>query len=276
MYYKDEEEGKYQNKYSFDKKIGFQEKRFYKINEYTKTGINWLYFPSVTTITSLLPNPKLEEFKRNVGVKESEEIARKAAERGTVMHQLLEDFIVEYNKTHNKSLSLQRVQDISPMKFKEMGVSHESISKGRRLFYNFYESNHFLEDFKFISGVEEPMFSLSNGYAGTCDCSYFTGNSIVIRDYKSSSREKTRDEIEAYFMQVAAYMVAYEEMYDLEVAKGQIMISNEKTGLHIFEISRKEKDIYFKNFLQLLKQFNKSFNYEELYEFAASSNKRVD
>ena len=276
MYYKDEEEGKYQNKYSFDKKIGFQEKRFYKINEYTKTGINWLYFQSVTTITSLLPNPKLEEFKRNVGIKESEEIARKAAERGTVMHQLLEDFIVEYNKTHNKSLSLQRVQDISPMKFKEMGVSHESISKGRRLFYNFYESNHFLEDFKFISGVEEPMFSLSNGYAGTCDCSYFTGNSIVIRDYKSSSREKTRDEIEAYFMQVAAYMVAYEEMYDLEVAKGQIMISNEKTGLHIFEISRKEKDIYFKNFLQLLKQFNKSFNYEELYEFAASSNKRVD
>lgn len=276
MYYKDEDQGKYQNKYSYERKFGFEGKRFYKINEYTRTGINWLYFPSVTTVTSLLPNPKLEEFKRNVGLKESEEIARKAAERGTVMHLLLEDFIVEYNKTHNKSLSLQNVQDCSPVKFKELGVSHESISKGRKLFYNFYQSNQFLEDFKFISGVEEPLFSLTHGYAGTCDCSYFTGNSIVIRDYKSSSREKSRDEIEAYFMQVAAYMVAYEEMYDLEVAKGQVMISNEKTGLHIFEINREEKDIYFENFLQLLKQFNESFNYEELYEFAASSNERVD
>jgi hypothetical protein len=269
-----DEPGRYQNKYSFDRKFEFNGIRFYKINEYTKTGINWLYFPSVTTITSLLPNPKLEEFKRNVGLKESEEIARKAAERGTVMHLLLEDFLVEYNKTHNKSASLQIVQDTAPMKFKEMGISHDAISKGRKLFYNFYQSSQFLEDFKFISGVEEPLFSLKNGYAGTCDCSYFTSNSIVIRDYKSSSREKSRDEIEAYFMQIAAYMNAYEEMYDMEVAKGQVMISNEKTGLHTFEITKEEKDIYFQKFLQLLEEFNKSFNYEELYEFAASSNER--
>lgn len=273
MYYKEEDEqGKYQNKYGFDKKFEYNGTRIYKIDEYTKTGINWLYFPSVTTITSLLPNPKLEEFKRNVGLKESEEIARKAAERGTAMHLLLEEFIIEYNRTHNKQASLISVQETSPMKFKQLGLSAEAISKGRKLFYNFYGSNRFLEDFKFISGVEEPLFSLKHGYAGTCDCSYFTGNSIIIRDYKSSSREKTKDEIEAYYMQVAAYMNAYEEMYDLEVAKGQIMISNEKTGLQIFEITHQQKDIYFNKFLELLEEFNKSFNYEELYEFAAGTN----
>jgi hypothetical protein len=272
MYYK-EEEGKYQNKYGFDKKIEYNGNRFYKIDEYCKTGINWLYFPSVTTITSLLPNPKLEEFKKSVGEKQSEEIARKAADRGTVMHILLEEFLVEYNKTHNRSHSLKHVQDSTPLKFKEMSLSPEAISKGRKLFYNFYGSNQFLEDFKFISGVEEPLFSLQHKYAGTCDCSYFTGNSIVIRDYKSSSREKTKDEIESYFMQVAAYMKAYEEMYDLDVAKGQVMISNEKTGLQIFDIGPKERDIYFNKFLKLLEKFNKTFNYEELYEFAASSNK---
>jgi CRISPR/Cas system-associated exonuclease Cas4 (RecB family) len=270
MYYKEEEEtGKYQNKYGFDKKLEFGGARIYKIDEYTKLGINWLYFPSVTTITSLLPNPKLEEFKQKVGIKESEEIARKAADRGTAMHILLEEFIIEYNKTHNRSASLRFVQESTPSKFKELGLSNEAISKGRKLFYNFYDSNRFLEDFKFVSGVEEPLFSVKHGYAGTSDCSYFTHNSIIIRDYKSSGREKTRDEIDAYYMQVAAYMHAYEEMYDLEVAKGQIMISNEKTGLQIFEINNKEKDIYLNRFLELLEQFNQSFNYEELYEFAA-------
>jgi len=272
MYYKDDVE-EYQNKYAYERKFEFEDKRFYQINEYTKRGINWLYYPSVTTVTSLLPNPKLEEFKKKVGIEESKEIARKAAERGTVMHLLLEDFMKQYNKTHNKSASLKTIQDETPIKFKEMGVNNESISKGRKLFYNFYGSNRFLDDFKFISGIEEPLFSLKHGYAGTCDCSYFTGNSIVIRDYKSSSREKEKDEIEAYYMQVAAYMHAYEEMYDLEVAKGQIMISNEKTGLHIFEIDRKDKDIYLDKFLGLLEEFNKSFNYEELYEFAARTNK---
>jgi hypothetical protein len=274
MQQNDKQPDGYQNKYSYEQKIEFNGNRFYKINEYTKKGVNWLYFPSVTTVTSLLPNPKLEEFKKAVGLKESQEIARKAAERGSVMHILLEDFMIEYNRSHNRSAALQSVQGSTPIKFKQMGASHEAISKGRKLFYNFYESNQFLEDFKFISGVEEPLFSLKHGFAGTCDCSYFTSNSIVIRDYKSSSREKTADEIETYFMQVAAYMHAYDEMYDLDVSKGQIMISNEKTGLQIFEITNNERDIYLNRFLELLEQFNKSFNYEELYEFAARTNKQ--
>lgn len=268
----DEASDLYQNKYAFDKKVQFNDKRFYKIDEYTKKGINWLYFPSVTTVTSLLPNPKLLEFKKNVGEKESEEIARKAAERGTVMHMLLEDFMIEYNKTHNKKESLTRVQAQTPIKFKNLNFEHDAIVKGRKLFYNFYDSDKFLSDFKFIAGIEEPVFSLKHGYAGTCDCSYFTGNTTIIVDYKSSSREKTADEIEAYYMQVAAYMEAYQEMYDLEIEKGQIMISNEKTGLHIFEVSMKDKDIYLAKFLKLLEKFNKTINYEELYEYTARTN----
>lgn len=261
----------YQNKYSYETKFGFAGARFYKINEFTENSINNIYLPSVTTITSLLPNEKIEEFKRNVGKEKSEEIARKAAERGTAMHLFLEDFMLHYNTTHNKKESLQVVQESTPQKLREAGIPNEAITKGRKLFYHFYGSNVLLEDFKFVSGIEEPLFSLQHGYAGTCDCTYFTSNSIVLRDYKSSSREKSRDEIEAYFMQVAAYMHAYQEMYDLEVEKAQIMISNERTGLQVFELSSSEKDIYLNNFLQLLKQFNESFNYKELYEFGNNS-----
>lgn len=260
----------YQNKYAYDSKLEFNNHRFYKINEYVKTGINWLYFPSVTTITSLLPNPKLEEFKAAVGIEESKQIASRAADRGTVMHLLLEEFILEYNKTHNRQKSLQHAQEASPIKFKELGLSQDAIAKGRSLFYRFYESPKFLEDFRFLSGTEEVVFSLNNRFAGTADCIYFGNNNIIIRDYKSSSREKSNDEILSYYLQISAYMKAYEEMYDLEIAKGQIMISNGKTGLQIFEVHRDEVDIYFNQFLELLENFNKSINYEELYEFAAS------
>jgi ATP-dependent exoDNAse (exonuclease V) beta subunit len=261
----------YQNKYSYNSKFEFANSRFYKIDEITKDSIGHIYLPSVTTITSLLPNEKIEEFKRNVGKEKSEEIAKKAAQRGTAMHLFLEDFIVNYNATHNKKSSLQHVQENTPLKLKQSGIPEEAIIKGRKLFYNFYNSNLLLEDFKFVSGIEEPLFSLEYGYAGTCDCAYFTSNSIVLRDYKSSSREKSRDEIDAYFMQVAAYMHAYQEMYDLEVEKAQIMICNEKSGLQVFELSSSEKDIYLNDFLQLLKQFNESFNYKELYEFGNNS-----
>lgn len=261
----------YQNKYAYDSRLSFAGSRFYKINEYTENDINHYYLPSVTTITSLLPNEKLEKFIKDVGKERSEEIARKAAERGTAMHLFLEDFMLHYNKTHNRKESLEVVQEITPKKLMADGIPEEAIKKGRRLFYNFYESDLLLENFKFISGVEEVLFSLKHGFAGTCDCTYFTSNSIILRDYKSSSREKQEDEIESYFMQVAAYMVAYQEMYGLEVEKGQIMISNEKSGLHIFELSSSERDIYFARFLTLLKQFNESFNYKELYEFGTGS-----
>lgn len=260
----------YQNKYSYENKLEFNNSRFYKVNEYTKSGINWLYFPSVTTITSLIPNPKLEEFMLSVGLDESKIIAERAANRGTAMHLLLEEFILEYNRTHNKAKALQHTQEVTPLKFKELGLSHEAISKGRKLFYKFYESPRFLEDFKFLSGTEEVLFSLNHRYAGTADCIYFADNNIVIRDYKSSSREKTSDEILSYFIQISAYMKAYEEMYDLEIELGQIMICNEKTGLQIFEVRRDEIDIYFNQFLELLENFNKTINYEEIYEFAIS------
>jgi ATP-dependent exoDNAse (exonuclease V) beta subunit len=256
----------YQNKYLYDGREEIDGKRFYKINEYTRTGLNWLYFPSVTTVTSLLPNPKLEQWKLSVGEEASKSIAKAAADRGTCMHEFLEVFMREYNISHNKNSALQKTQELVPTSLTEKGFSRDTIAKGRKLFYFYYNSPKFLSDFKFISGLEEPLFSLEHKFAGTCDCSYFTENSVIIRDYKSSSREKTEDEIETYFMQVAAYMVAYEEMYEMEVEKSQILICNDKTGLQIFELLRKDRDIYFNGFKVLLNKFHSSFNYEVLYE----------
>lgn len=256
----------YQNKYQYSGREEHFGKRFYKINEYTNKGMNWLYYPSVTTITSLLPSPKLDAWKKEVGETKAKEIAKNAADRGTCMHEFLEVFLGIYNKNHNKKIALQETQDIVPNSLKEKGFSPEAISKGRKLFYNFYESNDFLGDFKFIAGLEEEIFSVKHRYAGTCDCAYFTEESLVIRDYKSASKEKSRDDIEAYYLQIAAYMVAYEEMYEMDVDKAQIMISNDKTGLQIFEVSSQEKDIYFEKFTELLNNFHNSFNYERIYE----------
>lgn len=262
----------YQNKYLYDGREEIQGKRFYKINEYTRTGLNWLYFPSVTTITSLLPNEKLEKWKKDVGEEKSKAIAQAAADRGTCMHEFLEIFINEYNKTHNKNAALQKCQETVSTSLLSKGFSRETIAKGRKLFYSFYNSPSFLGDFKFLSGTEEPLFSLEHRFAGTCDCSYFTEKSVIIRDYKSSSREKSKEDIENYYMQVAAYMVAYEEMYDMEVEKSQIMVCNEHTGLQIFELFREDRDIYFNKFKELLDSFHSSFNYGVLYERADGTN----
>lgn len=257
----------YQNKYSYSSREEFLGKRFYKINEYTQKGINWLYFPSVTTITGMLPSPKLDEWKREVGEERAREIGKAAADRGTCMHMFLEHYVEEYSKSnHNKKLALQKAQQIVPEILKEQGLSPEAISKGRRLFYSFYESEDFLSDFEYLCGLEEEVFSINHRFAGTCDVAYFTKNGLVIRDYKSSSREKTHEEIGTYYLQIAAYMVAYEEMYDMEVQKAQILICNEKTGIQTFEVTTEEKDIYFKKFQELLDQFNNSFNYEKIYE----------
>ena len=60
--------------------------RFYKTPE-------GLFLPSVTTILAQIPNPGLDAWRKAVGEEKATEIGRKAAARGTKLHQFSEDYL---------------------------------------------------------------------------------------------------------------------------------------------------------------------------------------
>lgn len=60
-----------------------------------------LILPSVTTILKLVENKKYEKLKKEFGEKRWEKILHDAAERGTIMHTMLELFLLEWAKEKN-------------------------------------------------------------------------------------------------------------------------------------------------------------------------------
>jgi hypothetical protein len=81
----------------------------------------------------------------------------------------------------------------------------------------FGSMREWLSDIDNIHALEDPLYSDHLQVAGTVDCiAEFQGKLAVI-DFKTSSKPKDRDDIHNYFMQTAAYAVAFEERTGIPV-----------------------------------------------------------
>ena len=67
-----------------------------------------LILPSVTTILKLVKNEKYEKLKEQFGEDRWNKILYDAAERGTVMHRMLELFLLEWAKDKDVDRSLKK------------------------------------------------------------------------------------------------------------------------------------------------------------------------
>ena len=75
-----------------------------------------------------------------------------------------------------------------------------------------------------IHGLESKLFSDHLEVAGTVDCVGEYDGKLSIIDFKTSSKLKTKEQIKNYFMQTAAYAVAFEETTKVPVSNLLIII----------------------------------------------------
>jgi genome maintenance exonuclease 1 len=72
-------------------------------------------------------------------------------------------------------------------------------------------------------GVEIPLY-FPKLYAGTTDgCGIHLGEESIL-DYKQTNKEKKRDWIEDYFLQLVAYSLCHNEVYGTNIRKGVILM----------------------------------------------------
>lgn len=142
--------------------------------------------PSVTTVLGAKPKPELEAWRNRIGHAEAAKITQQAAHRGSGTHALCEAYLlnetIDYSQ-HNP-LHIDLFESIKP-------VLDRNITN--------------------VYAIEQQMYSLSLGLAGTADlmAKYDGLNSII--DFKTSLKPKREEWIDDYFLQGAAYaMMAYE------------------------------------------------------------------
>lgn len=184
-------------------------------------------YPSVTTITSLHGKEGILEWRKRVGEEEANKISNKAATRGTRVHKLCEDYL-------NNNLVLDGAMPNSIALFKQMQPYLDKyIGK--------------------VYGIECPLYSHHLRVAGKSDCiAQFDGKNAVV-DFKTANKPKQEHWIQNYFMQCAAYAVAFEERTGIPVPRIAIVVAVEGDSPQLFV---KKRDDYVDMFISYRKQYD--------------------
>ncbi len=175
--------------------------------------------PSVTTIISQTQDPEkiesLAKWKAKVGEKKAENIKNVAALRGTAMHEYLEHYIAG-----------KELLDLT-----ETGVKAKSMAK------TIIEQG--LPDLEEIWGSEVTVY-YPGLYAGATDlCGIYMGRDSII-DFKQSNKPKRAEWITDYKLQMVAYAMAHNYVYNTNIDQGVILMCTPDNFFQRFIINGRE------------------------------------
>ena len=235
---------------SLARTVSIKGKRHYKIGDLKP-------LPSVTTVLGAMTDSSgLDAWRERVGNVEADRIGKFSANRGSIMHQMIEYFLISMKPTREGRLKDAQKKII---KFVEHeGMTDEEFKVGRKLFFNFYNAKTF-DMIKDIVSIEETLFCLrAGGYAGRVDTIYRNhSGGIIISDYKSTNKPKKLEWIDKYFLQAAAYYIAYWEMTGVKPADCEIWFSVENSDEpQIYKMGHERIKKFGHQFLGMVKKFH--------------------
>ena len=199
--------------------------------------INNEKLPSVTTILNQTQTPEkaegLANWRARVGEAEAQRIMDQAAQRGTAMHTILEHHILGKNRLDLTDVGQQahKMADVVI----EKGLCH-------------------LEE---IWGSEVALY-YPELYAGATDLVGVYKNAESIIDFKQTNKPKRREWIEDYMIQLGAYAMAHNYVYQTKIQQGVVLMCSKDGYFQEFIVSEKEfqkyqhewlkrVDLYYKN-----------------------------
>lgn len=196
--------------------------------------------PSVTTILSATqPEEKrqaLQNWRKRVGEQKAQEIVTEAAGRGTRMHKFLEDYI----KTGALSES-----GSNPYSIQSHRMAQTIISEGLCNCTEYW-------------GTEVPLYFPAI-YAGTTDLVGVHDGSDAIMDHKQTNKPKKREWIDDYFVQLAAYASAHNEVHGTKIRKGVIFMCSADNIYQEFVVEGNEFDLYTDHWFRKLEEYYTKF-----------------
>ena len=196
--------------------------------------INQEMLPSVTTILSATQSDEkkasLANWRQKVGENEADKIRDEAASRGTAMHQFLEFY-----------LRNEKILDLSDEGQVASGMGQVIIDQG-------------FSELKEIWGSEVTLF-YPGLYAGSTDlCGIYSGRESII-DFKQTNKPKRKEWIDEYFMQLGAYAMAHDVIYNTCVDQGVILMCSKDGFFQKFTSTGKEFTRFKHKFLEKVGQF---------------------
>ena len=188
--------------------------------------------PSVTTVLGQTKNQQfLKDWKDRVGKEEAERIKNLSSRRGTAMHKFLENHIqgIGYD-------------DLTPIGCEAKPMAEKIIEKGFESVEEYYGS--------------EVMLHYPGLFAGSTDLICLHDGLETVVDFKQSNRPKKKEWIEDYYIQVAAYAMAHDEVYRSTIRQAVIMICTPDLYYQEFKIQDIDLRSYKHKWLKRLDMYH--------------------
>ena len=195
--------------------------------------------PSVTTILAQTKDQSyITRWKDRVGEQEAERIKNHSSKRGTSMHKFLEKHIEDSG-----------YEDLTEIGVQAKPMAQKIINDG-------------LIDLNEIWGSEVTLY-YPELYAGATDVvGIYNGRESII-DFKQTNKPKRREWIEDYFVQLGAYAMAHNYVYQTKIQSGVILMCSKDGFFQKFEVSDKEFVKYQHAFLKRTDQYYNSHVYNK-------------
>ena len=161
------------------------------------------FYPSITTVLSTRNKEGLFKWRERVGNDVANYVARKAATRGTHVHHMCEDYLNnDFDEEKHKKKFLPYV-----------------------LFNQLKES--VLQKIDNVNAQECGLYSDKYKVAGRVDCIAEYEGKLSIIDFKTSSKERSDDWNESYYIQASAYAEMFEERTEIAIDQVVILVVTE-------------------------------------------------
>jgi genome maintenance exonuclease 1 len=182
---------------------------------------------SVTTIIGEKSDKTaLLEWKKKVGEAEANRIANQAARRGTSVHKIAENYLLNEENFYGK----------------EMPANMDTFREHFKPILDEHVDN--------IFGIELPLYSKALKCAGRTDVIAEYDGKLSIIDFKTSRKPKREEWIENYFIQSTVYSMMFEWTYKIAVPQIAIIIAVDDDKPQTFI---KDRSLYVDRVLEMFR-----------------------
>ena len=196
--------------------------------------VNQEMLPSVTTILaetqSIEKRQSLAKWRQKIGENVANKYVEEAARRGTALHEYLEYY-----------LRNEKILDLSDEGQAARSMGQAIIDQG-------------LHDLSEIWWSEVTLF-YPGLYAGQTDLCGVYQNRESIVDFKQTNKPKRKEWIEDYFLQLAAYAMAHDIIYNTCVEQGVILMCSKDGFFQKFTSNGEEFTSFKHKFLKKVGEF---------------------
>jgi len=170
--------------------------------------------PSVTTILSRTKDKTfLKEWRARVGEKQAEKIISDSSQIGTALHLYIEHYVNEHAYKDLTDIGIQAG------KMAQVIIDHDDG----------------LKKVSEVWGSEVHLY-YPGKFAGTTDMvGVYDGRPAII-DFKQTNRPKKREWVQDYLMQLAAYAMAHNKLFDTEIDQGVVLMCSRDLLFQRFEL----------------------------------------